>query len=500
MYVAEAITPPSPMRQLPARPENAGSSLTGPAEFDAVLRVVMSPTAVDMTQPAVATPDASYIDALVAVGARILPDAPVLLPVSGPDANLSPGVQPLNLATPSSSAAPSGEPGERLAETLVPPNPAPTVDASAPQGAHPAALAPIAALAEDPVFPPALSDILTEGTQAGRSSKRADRMDGLPTDEPAEPRAMSDLAGVATPTSPAVVDAGIAVALPVPRVSQAGQEPSLPSNPRAGVGIPISATLIPLPAPPNPPAAGDDGNPAVSLPTDPPVARATGVVPPSGAPTFPAEPVSQILPVNPKAATPDGLPTILRVPNEVDELQSSAVQPTTMATDAGSARVQTLPVTAASLPQTTAVQATPVQSATFSPLSPFSTEHQEWQAGLVERVVHQLTASGQSIDLTLAPENLGRVHIRLELQEGAAQVFFTTETSEAAKLLAANESHLSELFSRAGLTLAGQDTMREGTARNASPHQQATPRQRQPSQNNPTPSHHPQTGIINLVA
>ena len=59
--------------------------------------------------------------------------------------------------------------------------------------------------------------------------------------------------------------------------------------------------------------------------------------------------------------------------------------------------------------------------------------------------------------LDLAPDDLGRMTVTVQVQGDAISVRFQTETPEAARLLAEGERQLAAELARLGMTLAGHD-------------------------------------------
>lgn len=106
---------------------------------------------------------------------------------------------------------------------------------------------------------------------------------------------------------------------------------------------------------------------------------------------------------------------------------------------------------------------------------PLDTARPGWEAALSERITARMTDIGQEIDITLSPEKLGTLHIRLELSDSTAQVRIVTETPQAAQLFQQSEHRLSEALNRSGLTLASHDatsrdmTGRDGGGKDTSP-------------------------------
>ena len=96
-----------------------------------------------------------------------------------------------------------------------------------------------------------------------------------------------------------------------------------------------------------------------------------------------------------------------------------------------------------------------------------STTEPNWEVEFVDSIVAQVTGEDAVIDLSLTPDNLGKVEVRVELRDGRADVTFVTETRDAARLFAQAEGRLSDLMQRHGLDLGGQ----------ASSHRDASPRQ-----------------------
>lgn len=96
-----------------------------------------------------------------------------------------------------------------------------------------------------------------------------------------------------------------------------------------------------------------------------------------------------------------------------------------------------------------------------------STTDPNWEVEFVDSIVAQVTGEDAVIDLSLSPDNLGKVEVRVELRDGRADVTFVTETREAARLFAQAEGRLSDLMQRHGLDLGGQAS----SQRDSSPRQ-----------------------------
>lgn len=126
-------------------------------------------------------------------------------------------------------------------------------------------------------------------------------------------------------------------------------------------------------------------------------------------------------------------------------------------TDAA-AETDTLITTAQPLPPdsraTTPVPAAPQRVPDTAPLD---TTQSGWEAALTERITTRATELGQEIEITLTPDNLGTVRIKLDLSDKAATVQIVTDTPQAAQLFQQSEARLAEALNRAGLSLTSHD-------------------------------------------
>ncbi|WYK04208.1 flagellar hook-length control protein FliK [Cereibacter sphaeroides f. sp. denitrificans] len=121
-------------------------------------------------------------------------------------------------------------------------------------------------------------------------------------------------------------------------------------------------------------------------------------------------------------------------------------------------------------------------------------------AELQDRILEAAAGEGE-IEIVLAPETLGRLRIRVEMRDGSAQVSFTTETAEAARLLSGQEGRLSDLLEKHGLSLGRHEAGQGDTGRRAeAPLPQIRPRALRPA---PDPSEtvaRAAAGTVNLIA
>lgn len=91
----------------------------------------------------------------------------------------------------------------------------------------------------------------------------------------------------------------------------------------------------------------------------------------------------------------------------------------------------------------------------------------QWAENLVEDITrHGNAANGtERLTLTLTPERLGTLQIRLEMQDGLTHVHIVTETPEAARAMTDAQHRLADALTRAGLELGSQSTQSGGSGR-----------------------------------
>jgi flagellar hook-length control protein FliK len=115
-----------------------------------------------------------------------------------------------------------------------------------------------------------------------------------------------------------------------------------------------------------------------------------------------------------------------------------------------------------------------------------------WPDKLVEDVSLHPMGRGDTLTLTLTPERLGTLQVRLEMQDGQTHVHFVAETPEAARLLTDAQPRLADLMSRAGVDLGNQSaTTGEGSQQNDRSGQPTT---LQDMSAEPNPEAGPETG------
>ncbi|MGP3723767.1 flagellar hook-length control protein FliK [Cereibacter sphaeroides] len=121
-------------------------------------------------------------------------------------------------------------------------------------------------------------------------------------------------------------------------------------------------------------------------------------------------------------------------------------------------------------------------------------------AELQDRILEAAAGEGE-IEIVLAPETLGRLRIRVEMRDGAAQVSFTTETAEAARLLSGQEGRLSDLLEKHGLSLGRHEAGQGDTGRRSeAPLPQPRPRALRPAPDPSEPAARAAAGTVNLIA
>lgn len=80
-----------------------------------------------------------------------------------------------------------------------------------------------------------------------------------------------------------------------------------------------------------------------------------------------------------------------------------------------------------------------------------------WVETLSAHIEMTFSEAGGEAELTLTPENLGPIRLRMEIKDGTAHVTIVTETADAARIFNLNENRLSEALSKSGITLSSQD-------------------------------------------
>ena len=97
-----------------------------------------------------------------------------------------------------------------------------------------------------------------------------------------------------------------------------------------------------------------------------------------------------------------------------------------------------------------APQTPPVQAAVQAPVNMTAPG---WGQTVVDTIKQQVAEGITKVDLTLHPEKMGTLQIRMDLRGEAAQVMIVTETAEASRVFNDNMHRLGDMFAKAGLDL-----------------------------------------------
>ncbi|MEO0678018.1 MAG: flagellar hook-length control protein FliK, partial [Pseudomonadota bacterium] len=76
-----------------------------------------------------------------------------------------------------------------------------------------------------------------------------------------------------------------------------------------------------------------------------------------------------------------------------------------------------------------------------------------WPDAVADDISRAQLTEGEELRLSLTPERLGTLHIRLSVENGAAQIQIVAETAEAARALQDAQPRLADALSRVGLDL-----------------------------------------------
>ena len=115
-----------------------------------------------------------------------------------------------------------------------------------------------------------------------------------------------------------------------------------------------------------------------------------------------------------------------------------------------------------------AITAPPLQTTTpDAPALRLNLTHPTWPVTMVNDIVQTAMTDGESLTLTLTPERLGSLQIRLAVENGLTQVHIVTETPEAAAALQDAQQRLADAFGRAGRELGSQSAQYQGAQADA---------------------------------
>ncbi|WP_422000162.1 flagellar hook-length control protein FliK [Roseovarius mucosus] len=312
--------------------------------------------------------------------------------------------------------APAQPPAQLSTPHLGPITPSPT-----PAVAAPVPTAPVPTPVANPVgvqigdFQPPRITIEAVPPQPDSAPEAQITPEDIPLSEAASAQGATDHLPIATPAP----EPG-AVPLVAAQVAQAASELDIADTaeptesmepPETAEALPLAAPALPIAAPlmPAPPPTAPAGN----------TAPATAALSADPAPLAPAEP-SGAAPMATAEATPMAAPQAA--------LQTAAPAP----------------LTSAPLPQTLDLAAP------------------NWPEQMVQDIQQGISADIDTLTLTLTPERLGPLQIRLETQGGVTHVHIVTESPEAARAMAEAQPRLAEAMARAGLEMGSQSTTTTG--------------------------------------
>lgn len=86
-----------------------------------------------------------------------------------------------------------------------------------------------------------------------------------------------------------------------------------------------------------------------------------------------------------------------------------------------------------------------------------ATQRPDWVANVSASIVDASDMAAEAMELTLTPENLGKIQIKMEVKDGATSVTIVTQNEDAARLFNETKNQLSEMLARSGLDLAQHD-------------------------------------------
>ena len=217
-----------------------------------------------------------------------------------------------------------------------------------------------------------------------------------------------------------------------------------PTTPQTQHAIPSVAAQVAQPT--SKPDTGDKPD----LTKDPEASK----VPSLAAPTLPM--AAPLVPAPPTAPVPtgDSAPTSPALSAEAAPLApAETAPPPTLATTEGSVLAAPQPALPGSAPAPLATAPLPQTLDLAAP---------QWPEQMVQDIRQSASAALDNLTLTLTPERLGPLQIRLETQDGVTHVHIVTETPEAARAMAEAQPRLAEAMARAGLEMGSQSTTTTG--------------------------------------
>lgn len=292
----------------------------------------------------------------------------------------------------------------------ITPGPTPAVAAPVPTAPMPTPVANPAGVQIGDFQPPRIT-IEAVPPQPDSAPEAQITPEDIPLSEAPSAQGATDHLPIATPApEPGAVPpvaAQVAQAASEPDITDTAEPTEGAEPPETAEAPPLAASALPIAAPlmPAPPPTAPTGS----------TAPATAALSADPAPLAPAEP-SGAAPLATADATPMAAPQAA--------LQTAAPAP----------------LTSAPLPQTLDLAAP------------------NWPEQMVQDIQQGISADIDTLTLTLTPERLGPLQIRLETQDGVTHVHIVTESPEAARAMAEAQPRLAEAMARAGLEIGSQST------------------------------------------
>lgn len=132
------------------------------------------------------------------------------------------------------------------------------------------------------------------------------------------------------------------------------------------------------------------------------------------------------------------------------------------AAQVGADPVQPLGSLQSGLETRTSAETANVRAATSTPPQPpLPMTDKVWPESFVQSVTRAMAGGQETLSITLTPERLGHVHLRVEVVDGVANLAIVTETPEASRLFVDQQHRLADLMKSAGLEL-GQQSVNTG--------------------------------------
>lgn len=145
-------------------------------------------------------------------------------------------------------------------------------------------------------------------------------------------------------------------------------------------------------------------------------------------------------------------PSIVEAATRAEDLESDARPP--LSAGDTSSPATSIPATALSPPNTASPSATSAQA--LQAALPLNMTMPLWPQSLADYVAQQWTGESHSLTLTLTPERMGSLQIKISLEEGRTDIHIIAESAEAVAALRDAQQKLVDAFGRAGLELGSQ--------------------------------------------